>query len=114
MTQLTTLAGRLGWQQALVITDANLLDAKVVEPVLLALAAGGVQVEVFGEGEAEPSIAVAEASMALANETNRMSSLVSGADPILICQKTPQPLLLIRGIPPITLDLIKCQDLRFH
>ncbi len=68
MTQLTTLAGRLGWQQALVITDANLLDAKVVEPVLLALAAGGVQVEVFGEGEAEPSIAVAEASMALANE----------------------------------------------
>ncbi len=70
VTQLTTLARRLGWQQALLITDANLLEAKVVEPVLQALAAGGVQVEVFGEGEAEPSIAVAETSLALANKVN--------------------------------------------
>ena len=96
------------------ITDANLLDAKRVEPVLLALSDGGATVEVFGEGEAEPSIAVAEASMALANEVKPDVIIGVGGDPILICQKTPQPLLLIRGIPPITLDLIKCQDLRFH
>ena len=114
MTQLTTLAGRLGWQQALVITDANLLDAKVVEPVLRALAAGGVQVEVFGEGEAEPSIAVAEASMALANEVKPDVIIGVGGGSNLDLSKNTAAAFTHQGHPTDYFGFDKVQDLRFH
>tara|TARA_B100000700_G_scaffold100055_3_gene112709 strand:+ start:10120 stop:11325 length:1206 start_codon:yes stop_codon:yes gene_type:complete len=69
VNQLESLVQRHGWKQALVVTDSNLLNAGVVEPVTQALAAGGAIVSIFSEGEAEPSIAVAEASLARANES---------------------------------------------
>ena len=61
VNQLESLVQRHGWKQVLVVTDSNLLNAGVVEPVTQALAAGGAIVSIFSEGEAEPAIAVAEA-----------------------------------------------------
>ncbi|MBA63898.1 MAG: alcohol dehydrogenase [Planctomycetaceae bacterium] len=63
VAQLAELATRFGWQRALIVTDQNLLDAGVVNSVQTALAAGGAMMEVFSEGEAEPSILAAEESL---------------------------------------------------
>jgi len=48
-----------GWRRALLVTDANLRDAGLVETVARPLKEAGCQLEVFDEGEAEPSIETA-------------------------------------------------------
>ena len=68
--QLTVLVSRFGWQRVLIVTDRNLMAAGVAAPVQKALAAGNATVEVFDGGEAEPSIAIAEASLSCAIEFN--------------------------------------------
>ncbi len=66
VSQLSPLAGRFGWRRALIVTDRNLMEAAVATSVQNALISGGAAVEVFSDGEAEPSIATAEASLACA------------------------------------------------
>jgi alcohol dehydrogenase class IV len=66
--QLSRLVSRFAWRRALIITDRNLLDAGVVTSVQQALGDGGATVEVFSEGEPEPSIAIAEVSLKCAME----------------------------------------------
>ncbi len=68
--QLTVLVSRFSWRRVLIVTDQNLVAAGIVAPVQKALAAGNATVEVFDGGEAEPSIAIAEASLSCAVEFN--------------------------------------------
>ena len=68
--QLTVLVPRFSWRRVLIVTDQNLVAAGIVAPVQKALAAGNATVEVFDGGEAEPSIAIAEASLSCAVEFN--------------------------------------------
>ena len=68
--QLSVLVSRFSWRRVLIVTDQNLVAAGIVAPVQKALAAGNATVEVFDGGEAEPSIAIAEASLSCAVEFN--------------------------------------------
>ncbi len=52
-------AAGAGWQRALLVTDANLVEAGLVEMVAGPLLEAGCQPELFEEGEAEPSIETA-------------------------------------------------------
>lgn len=58
--------GRLGVRRALVVTDRALVAAGVVAPAVESLRAAGIAVDVFDEGEPEPSIALAERCAAAA------------------------------------------------
>lgn len=57
--QLAAEASGAGWQRALLVTDANLVEAGLVEMVAGPLREAGCQIELFEEGEAEPSIETA-------------------------------------------------------
>jgi len=64
--QLGEVAGRLGVKRLLLVTDPILLKTGLVNCVLLPLCSSGVTVEVFSEGEPEPSLRAADACIALA------------------------------------------------
>jgi alcohol dehydrogenase class IV len=64
--QLGDVAGRLGARRALVVTDPVLTKAGLLDRVREPLAAAGVAVESFTEGEPEPSLRAAEACLGLA------------------------------------------------
>ncbi len=64
--QLSALASRQAWKRVLIITDRNLEAAALVERICQPLRTANCDVEVFLEGEAEPSIATAEKSLACA------------------------------------------------
>jgi alcohol dehydrogenase class IV len=64
--QLGDIARRLGGQRALLITDPILVRAGLAERVQQPLTAAGIAVDLFNEGEPEPSIRAAEACIALA------------------------------------------------
>ncbi len=71
--QLGEVAGRLGAGQpragrALVVTDPVLIQAGLLEKVRQPLGKAGLTVEVFGDGEPEPSMGAAEKSIALAKQ----------------------------------------------
>jgi alcohol dehydrogenase class IV len=57
-----------GWRKVFLVTDKRLEAAGVVAQVWRALAASGVQVELFDEGEAEPAVGVAVNAAAAARQ----------------------------------------------
>jgi len=54
--QLGDIAARMGLRRILIVTDAILLKAGLIEAVHAPLSEAGVSVEVFSEGEPEPSL----------------------------------------------------------
>jgi len=66
--QLSGIAVRLGLKRVLIVTDSILLKGGLVEPVHAALNEGGVTVEVFSDGEPEPSIEAANRCVAVGRE----------------------------------------------
>src|SRR5262249_61523945 len=62
--QLGEIAEQRGVKRALLVTDAVLLKAGVVEPVHASLSECGVAVELFSGGEPEPSLKAARACIA--------------------------------------------------
>jgi alcohol dehydrogenase class IV len=57
---------RLGARRVFLVTDSILLEAGVVEPVHAPLSEAGVVVEIFSDGEREPSLRAANAAIAAA------------------------------------------------
>src|SRR5262245_53551801 len=57
--QLGEETARLGARRVLVVTDRNLIEAGVLDPVRAALAEVGIHSEVFEGGRPEPSLDVA-------------------------------------------------------
>lgn len=53
-------------RSACVVTDRNLVDVGIVEPMLRSLSASGIDVTLFDGGQAEPAIEVAHAAVKLA------------------------------------------------
>jgi alcohol dehydrogenase class IV len=66
--QLDEVAARLPAKRILVVTDAVLVQAGVVEQVHVPLSESGVLVEVFSGGEPEPSFRAADACIATARQ----------------------------------------------
>ncbi|MCO6458521.1 MAG: iron-containing alcohol dehydrogenase [Pirellulaceae bacterium] len=66
--QLGPLAQRRGLRRLLVITDRNLNSAGLTEQVVAPLRTAGCALQVFDEGEAEPSLATAERAVAMAGQ----------------------------------------------
>jgi alcohol dehydrogenase len=64
--QVGEVARRLGLKRVLVVTDAVLKAAGIVDHVLAPLSEAGMAVDVFGGGEPEPSFRAAEACVAQA------------------------------------------------
>ncbi len=62
--QLPQLLQRRGWHTALVITDNKLLAAGIVEQVIAPLRAARIGVDIFSDGEAEPSLETARKAIA--------------------------------------------------
>ena len=62
--QLGDVAGRLGVRRVLIVTDPILVKAGLVESVHVPLSEAGVVVEVFFDGEPEPSTRAADAAIA--------------------------------------------------
>ncbi len=62
--QVSDLALRAGYRRILVVTDPVLVKAGVAERVHIPLSESGVRVEVFSEGEPEPSLRAAAACAA--------------------------------------------------
>ncbi len=63
--QLGDLARRLGARRILIVTDPVLVKTGLVEPIHVSLSEAGVVVEIFSEGEPEPSTRVADAAIAV-------------------------------------------------
>ena len=57
-TQLVRMIADRGARSALVVTDAVLLELKVVDPVLVALEEAGIKAQVFSDVEPDPTIDV--------------------------------------------------------
>jgi alcohol dehydrogenase class IV len=66
--QLGEVAARLGSRRLLIVTDPILLRAGLLERVRVPLNESGVIIEVFSDGEAEPSLKAAEACIACARD----------------------------------------------
>src|SRR5262249_44654198 len=61
--QVGDIAGRLGIKRLLLVTDAILMGAGLVDRILPSLSEAGVHVEVFTGGEPEPSLRAAHAAI---------------------------------------------------
>jgi alcohol dehydrogenase class IV len=68
--QLGEIAGRMGARRLLIVTDPVLVKAGLVDQVRRPLAESGIAVEVFAEGEPEPSVRAAEACIAMARRVS--------------------------------------------
>jgi alcohol dehydrogenase class IV len=66
--QLGDIANRLGIRRVLIVTDPILAKAGLVEPVHVPLSEAGVVVELFLDGEPEPSLRAADAAIAKGRE----------------------------------------------
>jgi alcohol dehydrogenase class IV len=66
--QLGEVARRLGAKRVLVVTDPVLLKAGLIDEVHAPLSEEGVVVEIFSEGEPEPSLRAAEKCLAAARQ----------------------------------------------
>jgi len=64
--QLGRLITQRGWRRVLMVTDANLMRAGLVDRVRETLLSAGVEVEVFGGGRPEPDLATAIAAHGVA------------------------------------------------
>src|SRR5579872_5018391 len=67
-SELGEVARRLGARRVLVVTDPVLLKAGLTDEVHAPLSEEGVVVEIFSEGEPEPSLRAAERCLATARE----------------------------------------------
>ena len=68
ISQLGDLTSRHALKRVLIVTDRTLDDVGIVQQALAPLAEAGIVVEVFDGGEAEPSLAVADASIRAARD----------------------------------------------
>jgi alcohol dehydrogenase class IV len=66
--KLGDIARRLGVRRAFVVTDPNLLNAGIIDPIRAPLSEAGIVVEVFSGGEPEPSLRAANAAIAAARD----------------------------------------------
>jgi alcohol dehydrogenase class IV len=66
--QLGDIVSRLGAHRVLIVTDPVLVKAGLVEPVHVPLSEAGVAVEVFSDGEPEPSTRAADAAIAMGRD----------------------------------------------
>ena len=66
VAQLGELAQRMRLSRVLIVTDRSLVAAGLLKPVQAPLWAAGIAVEIFDGGEPEPSLDLAERSIALA------------------------------------------------
>jgi len=64
--QLAPLLRRRNWHSLFVVTDRRLIDAGVVQRVLSPLPQGEFRLDLFEDGEAEPSLSVAEQAVSRA------------------------------------------------
>jgi alcohol dehydrogenase class IV len=70
ISQLGDLANRHALKRVLIVTDQTLDEVGIVSQVRTPLTKAGIVVEVFDGGEAEPSLAVADASIRVAADFN--------------------------------------------
>ncbi len=81
--QLVRMIADRGARSVFVVTDATLLELKVVDPVLVALDEAGIKVHVFSDVEPDPSMDVVMAGVALLRESRADAVLaVGGGSPI--------------------------------
>ena len=82
-TQLVRMIADRGARSALVVTDAVLLELKVVDPVLVALEEAGIKAQVFSDVEPDPTIDVVMDGVARLRESRADAVLaVGGGSPI--------------------------------
>ena len=81
--ELVGMIADRGLRSVLVVTDAVLLDLKVVDPVLAALKAAGITAHVYSDVEPDPTIAVVMKGVARLKEARADAVLaVGGGSPI--------------------------------
>ena len=82
-TQLVQMIANCGARTVLVVTDAVLLELKVVDPVLVALEEAGVKAQVFSDVEPDPTIDVVMDGVAQLRDSRADAVLaVGGGSPI--------------------------------
>jgi alcohol dehydrogenase len=82
-TELVQMIADRGARAVLVVTDAVLLDLKVVDPVLAALKTAGITAHVYSDVEPDPTIAVVMNGVARLNDARADAVLaVGGGSPI--------------------------------
>src|SRR5208283_790568 len=77
-TQLVQMIADRGARSALVVTDAVLLELKVVDPVLVALEEAGIKAQVFSDVEPDPTIDVVMDGVARLRESRADAVLAVG------------------------------------
>jgi alcohol dehydrogenase class IV len=97
--QLGDLARRRRIRRMFLITDANLIQAGVLEPIHAALCEFGISVEVFSGGVPEPSLDVAQACVAAARDFGPEGVLGLGGGSNLDLAKITATLLTHGGAP---------------
>jgi alcohol dehydrogenase class IV len=97
--QLGEVALRLGAKRVLVVTDAILLKAGLIDEVHAPLAEAGVVVDIFAEGEPEPSFRAAERCLAAAREVRPDALLGLGGGSNMDLAKITATLLAHGGTP---------------
>jgi alcohol dehydrogenase class IV len=97
--QLGEVAARLGARRVLIVTDPVLTRAGIPERVREPLAAAGVTLETFPEGEPEPSMKAAEACIKLARSFGPDALLGLGGGSNMDLAKITAALLVHGGTP---------------
>jgi alcohol dehydrogenase len=76
--QLIESIGHLGAKKIMIVTDAVLVKVGVIKPIQKALAAQGIEVEVFDGVEPDPNFSVVDAGIAKMNDSKCDSILAIG------------------------------------
>mgnify|MGYP006083905635 CR=1 FL=1 len=76
--QLIESIGHLGAKKIMIVTDAVLVKVGVIKPIQKALAAQGIEVEVFDGVEPDPNFSVVDAGIAKMNDSQCDSILAIG------------------------------------
>jgi alcohol dehydrogenase class IV len=97
--QLGEVAGRLGARRVLVVTDPILARAGLLERIRQPLAAAGITVESYSEGEPEPSLRAAEACLGVARQFRPDALLGLGGGSNMDLAKITATLLAHGGSP---------------
>jgi len=96
---LGEVARRLGARRVLVVTDPILLKAGLIDEVHAPLSEEGVAVEIFSEGEPEPSLHAAEKCIALARQAKPDALLGLGGGSNMDLAKITATVLAHGGSP---------------
>ncbi len=97
--QLGEVVRRLGARRVLVVTDPILLKAGLIDEVHAPLSEEGVAVEIFSEGEPEPSLDAADKCIALARQVKPDALLGLGGGSNMDLAKITATLLAHGGSP---------------